>query len=90
MAIIVTYDVPSKHVELKTAMKKLGYTDLIPHDGKSIYLPNTTLYHPNKNAEQAREDVKQSCVQLHVKLERCVSTQWGPNWSAIWGEPFKS
>jgi hypothetical protein len=90
MAIIITYDVPSKHVDLKAAMKKQGYVDQIPHDGKSIYLPNTTLYHPTKKAEQAREDVKQACVQLNVKLERCVSTQSGPDWSAIWGEPFKS
>lgn len=91
MAIIITYDVPSKHVELKAAMKKLGYVDQIPGETcKIIYFPNTTLYHSSKAASEAREDVKAISTKLGVELERCVSTQWGPNWAAICGEPFKS
>lgn len=89
MAIIVTYDVPSKHAELKKALLVLGYTDQILHSGKIIYLPNTTLYHNSKNAGEARDEVSQACAQLSIKLERCIATQWGSDWAAIYGEPFK-
>lgn len=95
MAIIVTYDVPSKHIELKKALFALNYQDRIPHKDsngilRNIFLPNTTLYHASKNAEQARKDVQNICSALNIKLERCVATQWGLDWSAIWGEPFAS
>ncbi|OOQ57415.1 hypothetical protein [Mucilaginibacter pedocola] len=90
MAIIITYDIPSKHVEFKKAMFKLGYEDQIPGtiNCEVIYFPNTTLYHATKSAEAAREDAKITCKGLTVKLERCISTEW-TNWAAICGEPFK-
>jgi hypothetical protein len=92
MAIIVTYDVPNKHLDLKKLLLSKGYTDKIAHfqDGvyKDIYLPNTTLYHASKSATEGREDLKTCTTALQVKLERCVSTQWGPNWAAIFGDPF--
>jgi hypothetical protein len=94
MAIIVTYDVPDKHVEIKKALFALGYKDRIPHKDENgvdriIYLPNTTVYHISKTAVQGREEVKAICGKLNTKLERCVATQWGPEWAAIYGEPFK-
>lgn len=89
MAIIITYDVPSKHVELKTAMKKLGYVDQIPNDTcKTIYFPNTTLYHSSKTAAEARDEVKAACAKLGINLERCVATLW-TSWAVICGEDFK-
>lgn len=95
MAIIVTYDVPEKHIALKKALFQQGYTDKIIHrdeNGKDkyIYLPNTTVYHSTKDAKQGRDDVQANCNGLNIKLERCISTQWGPNWAAIYGEPFGS
>lgn len=94
MAIIVTYDVPDKHRELKKALFALEYKDRIPYKDdkgveRTIFLPNTTVYHTSKTAEQGREDVKSICTNLGVKLERCVATQWGPQWAAIYGEAFK-
>lgn len=94
MAVITTYDVPSKHVELKNALFAKGYTDYVPHydqngKAKKIYLPNTTVYHSTKTSKQATDDIEAICSQLRIKLERCVATIW-KDWSAIWGEPFGS
>lgn len=88
MAIVITYDISSKHVAFKEAMFELGYTSKIVHDGKWIYFPNTTLYHQTKTSLQSVNDAQRIAKQLSVNLERCVATQWGPDWSAIWGEPF--
>lgn len=89
MSTIITYDIPSKHQEFKEKMFNLGYKDKFP-DGnmKTVHLPNTTLYHPTKNASQARDDVQNSCRALQTRLQRCVSTQLGPDWAGIFGEPF--
>ena len=90
MPSIITYDVPSKHVELKEALFKLGYKDQISGTKcEVIYFPNTTLYHETKSPEQALKDVQANCKHLSVKLYRCVATQWGPKWVAICGEDFK-
>lgn len=46
MSTIITYDIPTKHVEFKKLMLELGYKDRIPgKDCEVIYFPNTTLYH---------------------------------------------
>lgn len=87
MAILITYDVPAKHVELKKEMAKLGYTKTITHDGSVINLPNTTLYHPSNTATQARTDIQQTTAALGIKLERFVGTAW-QHWAAIWGDPL--
>ncbi|WP_113651993.1 hypothetical protein [Pedobacter namyangjuensis] len=87
MAIIITYDVPSKHTELKKEMATLGYTKTITNQGKPINLPNTTLYHPSKTADQALADIKSKTSALGIKLERCVATIW-ESWAAIWGDPL--
>jgi len=93
MAIIVTYDIPTRHVDLKKLLFDKGYTDKIQHfqDGayKKIYLPNTTVYHATKTASEGRDDLQTCTTALQVKLERCISTQWGPNWAAIYGGPFQ-
>lgn len=90
MASVVTYDIPSKHVDFKKLMFQLGYKDQIAGTiCKVIYFPNSTLYHANKSAEEAREDSQSVANKLGITLERCIATQWGPNWAAICGEPFK-
>lgn len=89
MAVIITYDIPSKHVEFKKAMFQLGYKDQIPNNQcTTIYFPNTTLYHATKDAVAARDEAQRVCISLGVKLERCISTVW-ENWAALCGEPFK-
>lgn len=89
MAIIITYDIPSKHREFKEKMFALGYRDRIQnYDCGILYFPNTTLYHDNKTSVEARTDAQIICSDLGIKLERCVSSIWG-TWNAVCGEPFK-
>jgi hypothetical protein len=88
MASIVTYDIPSKHAEVKKALFKRGYKDQISGEScEVIYFPNTTVYHSGKTPIQARDDVKIICKNLSVNLERCVATIWS-EWAAKCGEPF--
>ena len=88
MKTIITYDITDKHVEFKEEMFHLGYIDKFVNSQKYVYLPNTTLIHSAKNAEQARDDAKRISLKLAVRLERCISTQFGPDWAGIFGEPF--
>jgi len=89
MAIVVTYDIPSKHVDFKKLMFQLGYKDQIAGTTcKVIYFPNTTLYHATKSAETARDEAVRTAERLGIDLERCIATDW-ENWTAICGEPFK-
>ncbi len=89
MAVIITYDIDSKHTEFKQAMFKMGYKaqTLGNTNCKIIYLPNTTLYHVTKTAEAARDDAKAVARSLAIELERCIATEW-TNWAAICGKPF--
>lgn len=94
MATIITYDVPSKHSELKRALFKVGYKDEIPDTSGNcnngiIYCPNTTLYHSSKTPSEVRDELKYECEKLEIKLERCLATSWEPSWAAVCGEPFK-
>ncbi|MFA9187580.1 hypothetical protein [Flavobacterium magnesitis] len=90
MAIIITYDIPSKHKEFKEKMISKGYRDNIPGttNCKIIYFPNTTLYHSSKTADTARDEAVLIARELGINLERCISTIWN-NWAAVCGEPFK-
>ncbi len=91
MASIITYDVSSGHTELKAALKKIGYKDEIPGvKCKTIYFPNTTLFHSSKTPSTALEDMQGVSKNLGIELERCVATVWDNlNRAAICGEPFK-
>jgi hypothetical protein len=88
MAIIISYDIPSRHLEFKEAMFEKGFTDKIVHQGKYIYLPNTTLYHETYTAKEGRDMTESILYQMNVTLERFIATRW-TDWAAIWGEPFK-
>lgn len=88
METIITYDISDKHTEFKNEMKELGYKDKIKGvNCEWIYLPNTTLYHPTKRPEEARDDALRIRKILNINLERCIATQWG-SWAAICGSPF--
>ncbi len=89
MAIIITYDIPSKHREFKEMMFELGYKESISgtKNCETIYFPNTTLYHESKSARNAVNDAESVCKQLGISLTRCVSTEWN-SWYAMCGEPF--
>ena len=89
MATVLTYDIPTKHVDFKKLMFQLGYTDQIAGTNCNvIYFPNTTLYHSTKSAVTARDEAQNIAKRLAVNLERFIATEW-ENWAAICGEPFK-
>lgn len=85
MAIIISYDVDAKHVELKKLLLEMGYQDRLTgygckETGGLWYFPNTTFYHQTKSTAQARDDVRSLCQQLRISLLRCVASTWGdPN-----------
>ncbi|MEN2282231.1 hypothetical protein AAGF08_08835 [Algoriphagus sp. SE2] len=88
MKTLISYDITSKHVEFKEEMFRLGYVEMFVNSKKYVYLPNTTLIHSSKNAVQCKDDAKRVSAILGVELERCISTNFGPDWSGIYGEPF--
>ncbi|MCS3556935.1 MULTISPECIES: hypothetical protein [unclassified Sphingobacterium] len=89
MAIIITYDIPSKHPEFKEKMFLLGYKESIPNNNcGTLYFPNTTLYHATKTATSAKDDAQSIATQLGITLDRCISTQIGPDWNGVCGKPF--
>lgn len=89
MAIIITYDIPDRHVEFKNQMLQNNYKDRIRGtDCETIYFPNTTLYHVTKTPIEARDEAKGICRRLNIRLIRCVITPWGPNPTGVCGEPF--
>lgn len=89
MSTIITYDIPSKHREFKEKMFAMGYKETFKdHKGLIVYLPNTTLLHENKDATSAKDDAKRVCLILNISLERCISSQFGPDWAGIYGIPL--
>jgi hypothetical protein len=91
MAMIITYDIQSKHMEFKAAMFRLGYkAEILDGANKTVYLPNTTLYHSSKAPATAVNDIKTICTSLSVRLERCIATTFSSDWAGIYGEPFNS
>lgn len=89
MPIIITYDIPDKHVEFKNIMLQNNYKDRINGTKcEIISFPNTTLYHATKTTVDARNEAKQICRRLNITLIRCVTTPWGPKPAVVCGEPF--
>lgn len=97
--ILLTYDISSKHSEVKKAMKAKGYTDhIIDGQNKTVYLPNTSLNLKKEGAAaaQAREDLRAVIaainsslpVNAQVVLERQFSVRYD-DWAAIYGNPHQ-
>ncbi len=73
-AILVSYDINRLHIEVKNAMKALGYTDNWHYGtGKTYQLPNTTLWKNNISSNQAISDLKSICARFNVLLEKAVA-----------------
>jgi hypothetical protein len=78
MAVLLTYDVDSKHDEIKNRLvdvykyqKTLSGTVLNgDYEGKSAQsdLPNTTVYHASKTSDQAAADMKAVATSIGAEL----------------------
>jgi hypothetical protein len=78
---VISYDIPHSHALVKNSMKNKGYHDKWNYTGnsKTYMLPNTTLWKSNTSTDDALADLKASCNQVNVKLEKVVcvlGTEW--------------
>lgn len=85
MAAVISYDVSSRHVEVKALMLQQGYFDSWIAEGVRYNLPNTTLYNGNAEPAQALAAIKSVTQQLGVTLQRAMAltmTTWDgiPGW----------
>lgn len=79
--VLISYDIPHSHKIVKESMIKKGYTETWRPSGTAItyQLPNTTLRKPKTTSDGAMADLKSSCAEANVKLEKAVSvlgTEW--------------
>ncbi|MCD0475249.1 hypothetical protein LPB87_12670 [Flavobacterium sp. EDS] len=73
-AILVSYDVNKLHIDVKNAMKLLGYREQWNYPNEKSYnLPNTTLWHSSKSSNQGITDIKTVCLRLGVSLEKAIA-----------------
>jgi hypothetical protein len=78
MAVLLTYDVDSKHDEIKAQLVDVyryqktlsGVVINGNNKDKSAQsdLPNTTVYHSSKTSDQAAADIKAVAVAVGAKL----------------------
>jgi hypothetical protein len=75
--ILISYDIDKSHTEVKTALKDLGYLERFKNtnDAKTYNLPNTTLWHQTKSSNQAMSDLKSTCDNLNVTLEKAIAVK---------------
>jgi len=83
---LITYDVSSKQIEMKERLKVKGYMDRWLANGRTYYLPNTTLWKQNTTAEQGKSDMIEVANYLRINLERAIVVPTSP-WSGIEGRP---
>ena len=75
-SILVSYDVNKLHVDVKNAMKLLGYREQWNYTNEKTYnLPNTTLWHSSKSSNHGITDLKTICSRLGVTLERAIAVK---------------
>jgi hypothetical protein len=88
--VIITYDVDSKHVEVKARMKALGYIDSVAGTAGTTYLPNTTLWRPSTTPQTAVEHLQGTCAALRVHLQRALADIFTAEWRGIVGAPHST
>lgn len=87
MAVLLTYDVDSKHVEVKNRLiANYGYAKTIQgyrqSDGKAAEtdLPNTTVYHSSKTASDASTDIITVAQYCGATLEKYAAFEVTGTW----------
>lgn len=99
MNTIITYDIaegdgkPSKHTEVKNAMKELGYQDFFwwtdpkTNAKHKVYLPNTTLWKSDKTPSDAKNELLKVAKGKGAEIERVIAVELS-HWSAEFGKPY--
>lgn len=96
MDVLLTYDISTRHTEVKAAMRQKGYADNWQASSQTYNMPNTSLWKKNITAATAVADMKQAIQALNVgqnyysqiRLERCVAVNFDDStgWAAIPGD----
>ncbi|RZK22430.1 MAG: hypothetical protein EOO43_09605 [Flavobacterium sp.] len=87
MGVLITYDVPDSHTELKKRMIAKGYFKTVAgSNGIVCHLPNTTLYRNINDPAQSIRDLD-DCAAGLVAIERAVATTM-ESWSGKQGIPL--
>lgn len=73
--IILSYDITGKWSAVKKALLEKGYSDVAMSlvTNKTYSLPDTTVWHKQKQVSQAIDDIKKICLNLDVKLEKAAA-----------------
>jgi hypothetical protein len=88
MGSIVSYDVSARQTEVKNDMIARGYADSFTWEGKTYYLPYTTLWKKDATVQTALADIKAAAAAQRVTLERAIALPEDP-WAGIPGIPQK-
>jgi hypothetical protein len=87
MAVLLTYDVDSKHVEIKNRLitnygyvKSLTGTQQGTNKAAESDLPNTTVYHATKNVQSAADDIIAVAASLGAVLEKYIAMEVTGTW----------
>lgn len=67
MSSMITYDVTKKHTAIKAALSKKGYHDYWRANGKTYYLPNTSLWKKGVSTATALHDLKKVILEINIK-----------------------
>ena len=82
---VLSYDVNSKHIEVKDALKAKGYFDIVTLNKVTYALPSTTVWKQNTSTDAALNDVRSVCSRLGVALYSAVSVI-ANDWAAFAGQ----
>lgn len=89
MNTILSYDVSDKQTEVKAALLKMGFKDVIEGNNRvTCWLPNTTLWieYSLKSPKQAKDDLKIVCSSLKIELIRAIAVAF-EEWAGVTGKP---
>lgn len=76
MAILLTYDISTKHSEMRAALLSKGYSDKWSQNGLTILLPTTTFWKLDESPSGALNDIRLVTNVLRIKLLRCLTVEF--------------
>lgn len=80
MATLLTYDVSTKHTEVKVELGKLGYYWEFIQDSHRYSMPNTAVLHKNRTTSEALRDIERISKEVNATLERAFTTEIENAW----------
>lgn len=99
MGILLNYDLDDKHTAVKTAMYAKGYQNYFEFyttiEGKrvkkTLYLPNTTLYHSTKSTVKGRDELRAVAKEKGANVDHLLVVSFdtsSSDWTGVYGTPW--